>query len=134
MKVGEVVNAWMHDGSLSSLRKFGSLLCQAAHEPKRVVPAWMLCRRRRVRIQKNPKRCLEGVGRAQRLCDSVGMLVARSWTHRSQLPIVVLWGTAASQVHIKTGDMDKVVGLEELPSALPGCPAQVDVCHNSVSI
>ena len=44
----------MHDGSLSSLMKFGALLCQAAHEPERVVPAWMLCRRGRVRIKKTP--------------------------------------------------------------------------------
>lgn len=38
MRVGEVVNAWMHDGSLSSLMKFGSLLFQAARDPKRVSP------------------------------------------------------------------------------------------------
>lgn len=38
MRMGEVVNAWMHDGSLSSLTKFGSLLFQAAREPERVSP------------------------------------------------------------------------------------------------
>lgn len=67
-------------------------------------------------------------------CDSVGVLVARSWTHNSPLPIAVLWGSAASQIHIKTVEMDKLLQVEELPSALPGCPAPVEVCHDSVSI
>lgn len=38
MRVGEGVNTWTHDGNLSSLMKFGALLCQAAHEPERLVP------------------------------------------------------------------------------------------------
>lgn len=83
MRVEEVVNTWMHDGNLSSLMKFGALLCQAAHEPERVVPAWMLCRRRGVRtLVQDPKWCLEGGSQAERLCDSIGMLVARSRTHK----------------------------------------------------
>lgn len=51
MRVGEVVNTWVYDGNLSSLVKSGALLC---HEPKKVVPAWMLCRRGRVRTKKTP--------------------------------------------------------------------------------
>lgn len=51
MRVGEVVNTWVYDGNLSSLVKSGTLLC---HEPKKVVPAWMLCRRGRVRTKKTP--------------------------------------------------------------------------------
>lgn len=74
----------------------------------------------------------QGESQAQRLCDLVRMLLTRSWTHKSQLPVAALWGSAASQIHIKTCEMDKWLQLEQLPSASPGCPAQVEICHDGV--
>lgn len=65
---------------------------------------------------------------------SVGMFVIRAWTHKSWLPLDVLWGSAASQILIKTGEKGKLPQLEQLPSCIAGCPAQVELCHDSVSM
>lgn len=75
-----------------------------------------------------------GESQARRLGGSVGMFVIRAWTHKSWFPLAVLWGSAASQILIKTGEKGKLPQLEQLPSCIVGCPAQVELCHDSVSV
>lgn len=55
------------------------------------------------------------VSGAQRLSGSVGMFETRAWTHKSWLPLAVLWGSAASQILIKTGEKGELPHLEQLP-------------------
>lgn len=52
---------------------------------------------------------------AQRLCGSAGMFAS---THKSWLPLAVLWGCAASQILIKIGGKGELPQLEQLPCCI----------------
>lgn len=62
-----------------------------------------------------------GESQAQRLCGSVGVFVTRAWTCKSWLPLAVLWGSAASQILIKTGEKGKFLSWSRSLLALLRC-------------
>lgn len=53
-----------------------------------------------------------------KVCASAGMFVTRAWTHKSWLPLAVLWDSAASQILIKTGGKGELFQLEQLPCCI----------------
>lgn len=116
MRMGNVVNTWVHDVSLSSVISLGPSCARQCMNPRELFPAlvfageeWGLWRAQAMRGGEKAK---------HKVCASAGMFVTRAWTHKSWLPLAVLWDSAASQILIKIGGKGELFQLEQLPCCI----------------